>query len=355
MPGPTHDSQKNFDPAQGEDWRSVERRGLLQTDRALALRAAERGRGRTAHSPAQFPVLAWRDIIWRTIRSVPQDRIFATSGSVAFFGLLAIFPAIATLISLYGLIADATTIHNHLSLLEGVLPRNAITLFDQQMLDIAAKRNNTLGIASIVSFAIALWSANSGIVALLDALNVVYKEREKRSWLRLYATAFLFTLGAIAVVAASIGLLAIFGSALQFLGLGGWVRRLVNALRWPLLLGLAFAALSLLYRYGPSRAVAKWRWISAGSVAAAIAWIGMSMLFSWYVGQFNSYNRVYGSLGAIAGLMTWIWFSVVVALIGAELNAAMELQTMVDTTAGTARPLGLRGAMVADQIGESPR
>ena len=354
MSKPVDEPPKLLDPVQGEDWRSVERRGLLHANYALASRAAERGRGRTARSPTQFPALAWRDIIWRIIRSVPQDRIFATSGSVAFFGLLAIFPAIATLVSLYGIIADATTIHNHLSLLEGVLPRSAITLFDQQMLEIAAKRNNTLGIASLVSFAIALWSGNSGSVALLDALNVVYKEREKRSFLRLYATALLFTLGAVALALASIGLLAIFGSALQFLGLGGWIVRMVDALRWPLLLGLAFAAFSLLYRYGPSRAVAKWRWISTGSLAAAIAWIAMSMLFSWYVGQFHSYNRVYGSLGAIAGLMTWIWFSVVVILIGAELNAAMELQTMVDTTAGTPRPMGRRGAMVADQIGEAP-
>ncbi len=344
---------KDLEVKPGEDWRSVERRGRPDTDQIRASRAAERGRGRWAQSPSDFPTLAWRDIIWRTIRSVPQDRIFATSGSVAFFALLAIFPAIATLISLYGLFADTNTINDHLTLLQGILPRSAITLFGQQMLHFTAQRNNTLGIASIVSFVIALWSANSGMIALLDALNVVYKEREKRSILRLYATAFLFTLGAIALVSATIGMGVIFGQVLQFLGLGVWIRRLVAALRWPLLLTLAIVALSLLYRYGPSRRVAKWRWISAGSFAAAIAWIAMSMLFSWYVGQFNSYNRIYGSLGAVVGLMTWIWFSVVVILIGAELNAEMELQTCIDTSAGVARPNGHRGAMVADQTGDA--
>lgn len=320
-----------------------------------AARAAEPGRGRDARGPDEIPFLGWRDIFWRVIEAIPADRVLATSGSVAFFTLLAIFPAVATVVSLYGLYADTHTINHHLVLLSGVLPTSAIDLLGGQMTYIAGQRTDTLGLTFLIGLAIALWSANAGVVALFDALNIVYKESEKRSLVRVYSASLLFTLGAIAFTLAAVGFIVLLPVVLDLFKLGTWSERLIAIARWPMLLIIAIAAISLVYRYGPSRRVAKWRWVSWGSVAAAISWIGMSMIFTWYVAQFDSYNRVYGSLGAIVGFMTWIWFSVVVVLVGAEVNAETELQTAVDSTRGRPRPFGRRGAVVADTIGEAQR
>jgi membrane protein len=336
---------------QDEDWRSGAgssdpERNLLQT------RAAEPGRGRAATRPSEIPFKGWRDIFWRVIKSASEDRILATSGSVAFFALLAAFPAAATVVSLYGLFADAHTIDKHLMLLSGFLPTSGIDLLGEEMKRIAGQTGNKLGLAFLVSSSIALWSANSGIVALFDALNLVYNEREKRSLIRLYCTTLLFTLFAIAFISIAVGAVVILPIFLNLFGLGTWNERLVAVARWPFLLFGVAGALSLVYRQGPSRRVAKWRWVT-GSITAALLWLLMSIVFSWYVAQFDSYNRVYGSLGAVVGFMTWIWFSVVVVLVGAELNAEMELQTAIDSTTGRPRPLGGRGAAVADRVGRA--
>jgi membrane protein len=255
-------------------------------------------------------------------------------------------------VSLYGLFADAHTIDKHLMLLSGLLPTSGIELLGEEMKRIAGQSGNKLGLAFLAASAIALWSANSGMVALFDALNLVYKEREKRPLIRLYCISLLFTLLAIALVAVAVGAVVVLPIFLNLFGLGTWNERLIAVARWPFLLFGVAGALSLIYRYGPSRRVAKWRWIT-GSITAAVLWLVMSMLFSWYVAQFDSYNRVYGSLGAVVGFMTWIWFSVVVVLAGAELNAEMELQTAIDSTTGQPRPLGGRGAIVADTIGQA--
>ena len=326
---------------------------MPEDPRVAAARAAEPGRGRDAKRPGEIPLPGWGDILWRVMKCMPADRVFATSGSVAFFALLSVFPAVATMISLYGLFADAHTINRHLLFLSGVLPADGIKLLGGQMMYIAGQRTDALGLAFVVGFVIAFWSANSGMIALFDALNVVYKEREKRSLLRLYSTSLLFTLGAIVFILGAIGGALLLRIVLSFFGLGSWMAHLIAAARWPLLLVIAISALSLVYRYGPSRRLAKWCWVSSGSVAAAISWIGMSMMFSWYVAEFDGYNRLYGSVGTIVGFMTWIWFSIVVILVGAELNAEMELQTAVDSTEGRPKPLGRRGAIVADSIGES--
>jgi membrane protein len=349
----TRDDSNTREESPSEDWHTSAQHTVPEGPEVAIARAAERGRGREARYPDEIPFLGWRDILWRVVKSIPTDRVLATSGSVAFFALLAVFPAVATMVSLYGLFADTHTISRHLVLLSGVLPVSGIDLLGEQMTYIAGQSVHTLGLAFVVGLAVAFWSANSGVVSLFDALNVVYREREKRSLLRLYSLSFLFTLGAIAITVAGVGGVVVLPIVLNLFGLGTWSERLIAIGRWPFLLVIAITALSLLYRYGPSRRVAKWRWVSWGSVAAAISWIGMSMIFSWYVTHFNSFNRVYGALGAVMGYMTWIWFSIVVVLVGAELNAEMELQTAVDSTEGRPRRLGLRGAIVADSIGES--
>ncbi|UYW27286.1 YihY/virulence factor BrkB family protein [Methylorubrum extorquens] len=340
------------DEAEGEDWRSVSTRGPDERSIGVALtRSREPNRGRTADQPTDIPALGWRDILWRVVLSLQRDRVLATAGGVAFFALLAVFPALATIVSLYGLFSDPTAIGQHLSLLAGVLPNGVLDLLSEQLVRIARQSTGALSTASLLSMIIAFWSANSGVSALFDALNVIYREREKRSLVGFYVTTFLFTLTGIVFVLASTGMVVILPIVLSRIGLGGLADTALRILRWPALLLLVSLSLSLTYRYGPSRREAKWRWVSWGSVAASLSWVCTSVLFSWYVASFDSYNRVYGSLGAGVGFMTWIWLSVVIVLLGAELNAEMERQTARDSTAGRPKPLGSRQAFTADTVG----
>jgi len=343
------------DAQAAEDWRSEAER---EDDTPLSLarrRAREPGRGREAEAPEAIPARGWRDILLRLVWAIPEDRVLSTAGSVAFFALLAIFPALATLVSLYGLFSNAGTLGTHLALLDGLVPDGVLNLLADELSRIVATRTDTLGAAFAVGLLIAFWSANSGVSALFDALNVVYKEREKRSLLRFYATTFLFTLGGVLFVICAVAFVVVLPAVLGLFGLATATGRIVAIARWPALLFAVMLALALVYRFGPSRRPARWRWVSLGSAVAALLWVGASMLFSWYVASFDSYNRTYGSLGAGVGFVTWIWLSAVIVLLGAELNAQMEHQTARDTTGGRAKPLGRRGAVVADTVGEAQR
>lgn len=293
----------------------------------------------------------WLDILCRVFWALPRDRVVSTAGGVAFFTLLSTFPGLATIVSFYGLFADPSVISRQLNMLSGVLPDGVLELIADQLQRVAGQGTGLLSTASLVSLAIAFWSANSGVSALFDALNVIYKEREKRSLVRFYATTFLFTLSGTIIAVAAIGMVVGLPIVLNQVGLGARTDTLVRILRWPALLILVSLGLSLVYRYGPSRQEAKWRWVSWGSVVAALCWVCASVLFSWYVASFDSYNRIYGSLGAGIGFMTWIWLSIVIVLLGAELNAEMERQTACDSTIGRPKPLGSRQAFAADTVG----
>ena len=232
-----------------------------------------------------------------------------------------------------------------------MLPDGVLNLIGDQLQHVAKQGAGTLGTASLVSFLIAFWSANSGVAALFDALNVIYREREKRTLVRVYGTTFLFTFNGALVTVAAIATVVGVPLVLSGIGLGGRTDTLLRVTRWPVLLILVSVGLSLVYRYGPSRREAKWRWVSWGSSVAALGWVTTSAAFSWYVATFDSYNRIYGSLGAGIGFMTWIWLSVVIVLLGAELNSEMERQTARDSTKGRPRPLGAREAFAADTLG----
>lgn len=335
-----------------DDWRSHV--GEENDPKSLDLaRAREEGRGREANSPGEIPALGWWDILWRMRSAFTDNRISTTSGGVAFFAVLAVFPAIAAMVSLYGLFADPSTMRSHLSFLAGILPFGVLQVIADQISLVSAQRGETLGTAFAVSLLIAIGSANSGVVALFDALNVVYNEREKRDLLSFYATTFVFTIVGIAfVIIAFVGVVAM-PLLLTRLGLESLTELLLSILRWPFLLVAVGVGLAFIYRYGPSRRDARWRWVSLGSVVAALLWIGASMLFSWYVATFDSYNRIYGSLGAGIGFMVWLWISAVIVLLGAQLNAEMEHQTARDSTVGRPKPLGARGAMMADHVGKA--
>jgi membrane protein len=345
-------AERDISQPESEDWRSqVDRVDAAGPSAEDIARAREPGRGRDAAEPTEIPPLGWHDVMWRIAYAVPEDRILATGGSVAFFTLLAVFPAIAVVVSFYGLFADPRTIGDHLVLMAGILPEGVLGLIRDQIITITSKQTQALSLAFGVSLLVAFWSANSGVAALFDALNVVYGERERRSLVRFYATTFLFTLGFLFFAVAAIGGVVVLPVVLKFIGAPFSAEIILSIARWPVLLLVVMFALALLYRFGPSRRKPRWQWVSYGSVGAALLWVAASMLFSWYVASFDSYNKTYGSLGAGVGFMVWIWLSVVIVLIGAELNAEMEHQTARDTTTGREKPLGKRGATMADHVG----
>ena len=314
-------------------------------------RAREQGRGRRARAPWRIPGAGWKDILWRVYDSVIDNRLLAVAGGVAFYSLLAIFPAVAAFVSLYGLIADTSTIDAHLSLAAGVFPAGAVELLHEQISRIAAKGDAKLGLGFLTGLAVALWSANAGMKAIIDALNVVYDEKEKRSFVKLNLLSLLFTVVAILSLMVALGGVVVAPMVFSAFGLSSLLSLAIAILRWPLLLVLAALALAAIYRYGPSRTEARWQWLSVGSVAAAVGWLITSVLFSWYIGHFGAYNATYGSLGAAVGMMMWMWISAIVILLGGELNAEIEHQTARDSTVGAAKRLGERGAVMADTIG----
>ena len=338
---------------EGDDWRAGVGLKSNSDDLIDLARARQPARGREADTPEQFRPADGEILYGEVFWSISADEILSTSGSVAFFALLAIFPGIAAIVSLYGMFADASTIGNHLSLLSGFLPAGVIQLIADQVTLISTQGDQTLGVAFGVGLLIAFGSANSGMAALFDALNVVYDEQEKRSLVRFYSTTFLFTLAGIAFTVVAIAGVVVLPLLLKFVGLPAMTGWLVATLRWPFLLLALIVSLACIYRYGPSRRDAQWRWVTWGSVLGALLWLAASMTFSWYVTTFDSYNKVYGSLGASVGFMVWLWISAVVVLLGGELNAEMEHQTARDTTEGHPKPLGSRGAMMADTVGAS--
>lgn len=315
-------------------------------------RGADR-RGREATGPTEIRPPGWKDILKRTFGQILSDRVLAVAAGVTFFTLLAIFPAITVLVSIYGLFADGARVADHLNALSGVLPADAVSLMGEQMRRIASQPPASLGVGFAVGLALALWSANGGMKALFDALNVAYGEKEKRSFIRLNLITLGFTLSAILLLIVLVAAVVVLPVVLAFLPFDRAVDMAIRLARWPvLLLGMGFC-LGILYRYGPSRQKARWQWITPGSILAVLVWFVASAGFSWYVANFGSYNETYGSLGAVIGFMTWMWISVAIILIGAELNAESEHQTRRDSTTGPERPMGERGAMMADTLGAS--
>ena len=314
-------------------------------------RGTEKGRGRRAAAPWEIPWRGWKDIFWRVYASVGDNRLLAVAAGVVFYSILAIFPAVAAFVSLYGLIADASTIDAHLSIASGILPTGAVDLLHEQITKLASRSDEKLSLGFLIGLGVALWSANAGMKAIIDALNVVYDEKEKRSFVKLNLVSLLFTLIAIASLMVALSAIVVVPIIFSVLGLSTLRSFAIAALRWPLLLILATLALAAIYRYGPSRREARWQWLSVGSAAAAIGWLISSALFSWYIANYGAYNATYGSLGAAVGMMMWMWISAIVILLGGEVNAEIEHQTARDSTVGGDKPLGSRGAVMADTIG----
>lgn len=306
--------------------------------------------GRDALSPHEIPLRGWVAVIRRVVLLVARNRLMQESAAVTFYTLLAIFPALAATVSIYGLVADPGTIQNLIDALTGILPAAALGLLHGELDKLIENTHRGLSLGIGFGIATTLWSANQGSKALFETLNVIYREPEKRSYPYFVVVAMAFTFGAILFVMAAMIGVVVLPQLLEALHLPVSSRFLISLVRWPAILALVALFLAALYRFGPSRENAKWRWVTWGGSLAALSWIAVSLAFSWYVQNFGNFDRTYGSLGAGVGFMVWIWLSTLVALCGAQLNSELEHQTSVDTTTGDWRPLGLRGATQADSV-----
>lgn len=320
-------------------------------DRSSSGEQLERGRGRRADTPSEIPARGWKDILQRVYKNISDHRVIALAAGMTFYSLLALFPALAALVAIYSLFADPATIASQMEKLSGFLPAGAIDVARDQLARVASKGTQTLGFTFLIGLAISMWSANGAMKSLFDTLNIIYGETEKRSFIKLNIISLGFTFAAVAFVLVALGAIVALPVALKYVGLSEATDLLLRIGRWPALLLTLMFALAVVYRYGPSRNRARWRWVTWGCALAAPMWLAASGLFSWYAANFGKYNETYGSLGAVVGFMTWLWISAIVVLLGAELNAEMEHQTARDSTTGPPKPLGARGARMADTVG----
>lgn len=316
--------------------------------------SSEKGRGREATWPAQIPLSGWRDIVWRVWAATSDDNISLLAAGVAFYSLLALFPSIAALVSLYGLLADPVSVQDTFAATRPLLPDAAWSVLNGQLTAVASQPREGLTLAAVLGTALALFSGRLGALAMIEALNIVYNEKERRGFIMQNLLALAFTLGAMALVIVALLAIIAVPVILGFVGLDSISGSLMSWLRWPLMAIGVILALAFFYRYAPNRRSARWRWVSWGSVLATALWLTSSGLFSWYISVFGTFNETYGSLGAAIILILWLWLSAYVVLLGAELDMQMEHQTREDTTTGEEKPMGERDAYVADTIGRKP-
>lgn len=272
----------------------------------------------------------WRQVILHTYREVGNDRLLAVAAGVVFYALLALFPAVTAFVSFYGLFAGYATISNHLDLLAYVMPAGGFSIVNDQVERIVTNNDSKLSMALVAGVAIALWSANSGVKAMIDALNVIEGVDERRGFVRLNAVSLGFTFGAIVFLLIAIGTVVAFPLVMSTFGMERVTSTATWLVRWPLMLIVVMLALSVLFRFGPSHERRRWRLFSPGIVFAAIAWLAGSAGLSFYLSNFANYNATYGSLGAAIGLMMWMWLTAIVVLVGAELDSeADKLRSVV--------------------------
>ena len=265
----------------------------------------------------------WRSVMLETYRAMSADRLVAVAAGVVFYALLAIFPTITAFVSLYGLFADSGTIQNHLALLSNVLPQGGLQIVQEQITRIAEKPGG-LSVGFAAGLLIALWSANAGVKAMIDALNVIEGHDERRTFVWLNLLSLTLTLGAIGFLLAAVGAVVAFPLIMSAFGLKDVADAATWLIRWPLLLVMIVAALTVFYRFGPSRRALRRRWLTPGVMIASLAWLAGSAALSFYLSNFADYNATYGSLGAAIGLMMWMWLSAIVVLAGAQIDAVIE-------------------------------
>ncbi len=303
---------------------------------------------RSVAAPRQFD----RAALWRVARRVAavfgRENFSLIAAGCAFWGALSIAPMLAAVAAVYGLFADPAAIRAHLVMLRDVAPPEAFALVQSQAEALTGAEADALGAASIAAALVAVWTARSGVRALMDGVSAAYRQEEGRGFVKAQAATFLLTLTLVGVAVVALASVVVAPAILSLLPDWGLGATLAQVLRWPVALAAMAGGLSLLYRYAPARRPARWRWITPGSIAAVALWLIASAGFSLYVARFSDFNETYGGLGAVAALLMWLWISALSALLGAVLNAELEFETAADTTVGPDRPMGARGAFVAD-------
>lgn len=323
-----------------------------RADDVLEAPTDEQGRGRQADAPQQIPGKGWKDVAVRVKDEARDDNITLIAAGIAFFSLLSLVPAMVAAISLYGLVSSPEDVARNLNDMTTTMPQEARTLVTDQLQQVVSSSKSGLSVGLVIGLLIALWGASTAMQQMIVALSTIYDEKDSRGYVKLRARAL--TLTVLGIVFLGVSLLLVTGAPSLIESTGNDAARLaVSILRWPVLLVLMVGALSALYRYAPDRHQPKWRWVSWGSVAAAVLWIAASMAFSFYASHFGSYNKTYGSMAAVVVLMLWLFITSLCVLVGAELNAELEHQTEKDSTRGEAEPRGRRNAFVADTVGKA--
>jgi membrane protein len=309
-------------------------------------------RGRHADSPTKIPAKGWKDIAFRLKDEIGEDRVGLIAAGVAFYGLLALFPAITALLAIGGLLVEPNQIINQLSSLSGIVPQAAMNIITEQAIEVADSREGGLGLAALLGICVAVYSASKGMGSLMDGMNVAYDEKEERGFIRLKLETLGLTLflifGLLVAVAAMIAIPVL----LNTLNFGSFAETAATVIIVAFILALSMFGLAVLYRYGPSRDAPEFKWASLGAIAACIIWLIGSAGFAFYVANFGAYNESFGALGGVVVLLMWLWISAFIVMLGAELNAEMEAQTKHDTTVGRDQAMGNRDAAKADRLGQ---
>jgi membrane protein len=308
-------------------------------------------KGHQADSPGEMPSRAWKDILKRTYKRTWDDNVALVSAGVAFYGFFALLSVLGLIVLVYGFVADPSTVIEQVRALTGVLPTDVAVLIGDQLMTAVKSSESTKGLGILVAFLVAIYGGTNGAASAITALNIAYEEKEKRSLFRFYLLAVGMTIGALVVALVAIAAVAAVSYLQHLLPQAAPPAVIVGkVVGYVLLACLAAMVASVLYRFGPSREDAQWRWITPGSAFAAVAWLLLTLIFGFYVGHFTNYHASYGSLGAVVALLTWMYLSAYAFVFGAELNGEIEHQTAKDSTTGKPEPMGDRGAWAADNV-----
>ena len=306
--------------------------------------------GADAEKPTDIPASGWKQIVGRAWKETKNDNISLLAAGVAFFAFLAIFPAAIAAISIYGLVADPSTVAKQVEDLASGAPDETRTLLTEQLTAITSNSGGALGVALIVSILGALWSASGGMGNLIKAINIAYDEEETRKFVKLKSLSLALTLGAILFVVVAVGLIAVLPAVLNSVGLGSIATVAAQVARFVGLVVAVMIALAIVYRYAPDRDNPKFAWTSQGAVIAGVIWVVASVAFALYAQFSGSYSKTYGALAGVIILMMWLYITSFIVLFGAEINAETERQTVKDTTTGAPKPMGERRAQAADTL-----
>lgn len=313
------------------------------------------GNGREATSPWAMPWRAWRQVAVRTWREAGDDNIGLVAAGVAFYGFLGMVPLLTAVVLAYGVFAEPATVVKHIQGLTAVVPEHVARMIGQELLALVASSDGRKGLGILLALGLAIFGARNGAGAVITALNIAYEEKEKRGFVRLNLTILAMTATAVAALTLAVLAAAALAALSELMDAGKGALGVAGTVFTYVLLTVAGAGgAAALYRFGPSRRKARWRWITPGSLFAALLWLVLTLGFGAYVTRFASYDESAGPLGAGVALLTWLYLSAYVLLFGAELNAELEHQTTADTTHGAPQPMGLRRAWVADHVAGEP-